>query len=349
MVNVSIIIPCLNEEKFIRSCLESVMAQDFPREDYEVLVVDGGSADGTRAIIAEFARASDNIRMIDNPRRITPCALNVGIRASAGTIIIRMDAHASYERDYVSKCVRYLHKYRADNVGGTMLTRARDKGLAGALIVGALTSRFGVGNSDFRTGVRVPTETDTVFCGCYPRSVFQRVGFFNERLKRGQDMEFNIRLRKQGGKILLVPEITCTYYPNTQVVWFIRNNFVNGVWAIRPFLYSVFLPVSLRHLVPLFFTAGLLISFVQSIVSGDPRVLLAIVLAYAGCAFFFSFQLSVKHKDPRFIFFMPFVYFCLHVSYGAGSLAGLAGCMLRQKFWSNLFRMSLRRNAGARL
>ena len=117
---VSIIIPCRNEEKYIGKCLQSIIEQNYPKDNLEVLVVDGMSEDRTREIVENYSQKYSFIKLFDNPKKFTPFGLNIGIKEAKGEIIMRMDAHAGYEKDYISKCVRYLENYDADNVGGAM-------------------------------------------------------------------------------------------------------------------------------------------------------------------------------------------------------------------------------------
>jgi len=199
---VSVIIPCRNEEKYIGKCLDSLVKQDYPKDKLEVLVVDGMSEDKTREIIEEHIKKYSFIKLLKNPRKFTPFGLNIGIKEAQGAIIIRMDAHAAYEKDYISKCVKSLEKYKVDNVGGIMKTLPANSTLISKAIALSLSSPFGVGNAYFRIGSKEPREVDTVFGGCYRREIFEKIGYFNENLPRGQDMEFNLRLREFGGKIL---------------------------------------------------------------------------------------------------------------------------------------------------
>lgn len=255
---VSIIIPCRNERRFIGDCLQSIIDNDYPKERLEVLAVDGMSEDGTRAVIESYAQQYPWIRLIENPKRITPVALNIGIKNAKGEIIIWMSAHNRYDKNYISRCVESLEKYGADNVGGVMKTLPREDSFMAQAIVASLSHRFGVGNSYFRVQTNKPKWVDTVFGGCYRREVFDRVGLFNENLVRGQDMEFNLRLKKAGGKTLLVPDIVSYYYARSDLKSFWKHNWANGVWAVLPFLYSPITPVSWRHLVPLIFVSSLL-------------------------------------------------------------------------------------------
>ena len=270
---VSIIIPCRNEEKFIGKCLDSIIAQDYlnphplpgdalpqvgreeGRGSIEVLVVDG-SEDETRDIIRRYTQEHSFIRLLNNPKKVTPCALNIGIKNAKGEIILWMSAHSRYEKDYISKCVKYLKEYDADNVGGVMITLPRDNAFIGKAIATVLSHPFGVGNSVFRTGAKEPKWVDTVFGGCYKKEVFDKIGLFNESLVRSQDMEFNLRLKKTGGKILLAPDIVSYYYPKSNLKDFFIHNFEDGSWVTYPLKFGI-KAFSWRHLIPLFFILGL--------------------------------------------------------------------------------------------
>lgn len=316
---VSIIIPCRNEDKYIRGCLDSILGQDFlhlrqgfggqVKENLEVLAVDGDSGDRTREIIKEFALKYPFIKLLENPQRFTPFGLNIGIKASKGEIIIRMDSHAGYEKDYISKCVKYLKESGADNVGGIIKTLPAKNTLVARAIAKALSHPFGAGSSYFRIGSKEPRFVDTVFGGCYKREVFSPppdgVGPFNEKMIRSQDIEFNKRLKKSGGKILLYPDIVAYYYPQSDFWKFFKHNFTDGFWTTYPLKFKVRF-FSLRHLMPLFFILTLPLSI-------WPYILLSL---------FFSFKIALK-EDLRYFFAMPFVFLNRHLAYGLGSLWGL--------------------------
>ena len=306
--SVSIIIPCRNEEKYIGKCLDSILSQDYPKERLEVLVVDGMSEDKTRETIKNFQFSNPNfqLRLLDNPKKFTNFAFNMGIKESKGEIIMLMGAHAGYEKDYISKCVKYLKEYNVDNVGGIMLTLPRDNTLIAKAIAISLSHPFGAGNSYFRIGSEKPRWVDTVFGGCYKREVFEKIGLFNENLKRSQDMEFNLRLKKAGGKILLVPNIVSYYYPKSNLKDFFLHNFEDGVWAIYP-LKFVKAPLRLRHYIPLFFVLTLPLS----------------IWPYILVSLFFSFKITLIKKDVRLFFVMPLVFSVRHFGYGLGSVWGL--------------------------
>jgi glycosyltransferase involved in cell wall biosynthesis len=306
---VSIIIPCRNEEKFIEICLKSILNQDYPKENLEVLVVDGASGDKTREIIKEFSNKNLGlkIKVLDNEKKFTNFALNLGIKESEGEIIIFMGAHARYEKDYVSKCVKYLDEYNADNVGGVVKTLPAEDTIQAKAIAIVLSHPFGVGGAVFRKGAQKPVETDTVFGGCYKREIFEKIGYFNENLFRSQDLEFNMRLKKFGGKIILVPDIIVYYYPHpVNFKEFFIYHLKDGVWATYP-LKFIKTPYKLRHHIPLIFVLTLPLS----------------IWLYAFLSLLISFNVAVKEREASLFFLLPAAFFCRHFGYGIGSLIGL--------------------------
>ena len=332
LMDVSIIVPCRNEENYIGKCLDSIIAQDYPGESLGVLVVDGMSEDGTRDIIRSYTQEHSFIRLLDNPKKITPCALNTGIKNAKGEIILWMSAHNRYEKDYISKCIKYLKEYNADNVGGIMATMPRNNIFLGRAIASVLSHPFGVGNSVFRIGAKEPKWVDTVFGGCYKREVFDKIGFFNENLARGQDMEFNLRLKKAGGKILLHPEIVSYYYARSDFKSFCKNNFRNGIWVILSFKYTKVMPVSLRHLIPFVFVLSIVVSGVLSFFSSAFFWLfLLIVGLYFLTNIYFSIKIALRKKNIKYLFIMPIIFLSLHLGYGLGSIVGAIKLLLPVK------------------
>ena len=333
-LKISIIIPCRNEEKYINKCLDSVINQDYSKEILEVLVIDGMSKDNTKKILEDYSHRYHFIRYLENPKKITPCALNIGIKNAKGEIIIRMDAHAKYEKYYISKCVKYLNEYNVDNVGGNMITLPIEDTLIGRSIVKVLTSKFGVGNSAFRTGSKEPKFVDTVFGGCYRKEVFDKIGLFNENLSSSQDMEFNLRLIRSGGKILLVPDILSYYYTRSNPVSFIKNNFRNGFWAVYP-LKFVKIPLRWRHYIPLAFVSALLGS---ALLAFYWRIFGYFFLFITGLYLlgnaFFSAKIVVSEKNWRYFFITILTFTIFHLSYGFGSMVGLVKVLFSKNFWS---------------
>lgn len=324
---VTVIIPCRNEAEFIGKCLESVAANDYPKNRLQVLVVDGMSEDQTRAIVGGYARRWPFIQLLDNPKRVTPAALNIGIHLASGEVLMRMDAHTLYPSDYVAKSVRALAEYGADNVGGRWEIRSRSDSFVGRCIAQALSHPFGIGNAYYRfiSSDLQPRWVDTVPFFCLRRKTVDRIGKFNELLARGQDMEFHLRLKREGLKTLLLPEVVSYYYARTGVGSFLKHNWMNGVWAILPFVYSDGIPVAVRHLVPLAFVSCLVTSTVLCFIT--PAAVWALVTigaSYSGVSLIASVHVARCERDVRYLFLMPFVFAGLHMAYGAGSLWGVA-------------------------
>ena len=326
---VSLVIPCLNEERFIRGVLDDILQQDYPKSEMEVLFVDGGSTDQTRKILTEYHRQNPYIQLIENPDRYVPQAMNRGIQQASGSVIIRLDAHASYPPDYVSKLVYWLEKTGADNVGGIWITKPRSDSAKALAIASVLAHPFGVGNSMFRLGVDEPTEVDTVPFGCYPRKVFDQYGYYDERLHRNQDIELNKRIRKMGGRIILVPEVSCTYYARDTYRGLWRNNFQTGRWVLHTYRYAK-QPLSLRHFIPFLFVSyfglallwAIKLAFIEMQSSLEYLFLLPLI-AYL---LLISWASLGKHIPQRFISFLT-----LHFGYGLGSWQGLLEVVLRIK------------------
>lgn len=328
---VSIIIPCRNEEKFIENCLISILGQDYPKKSFEVLVVDGMSEDKTVQIAERIAKKNSSIKILENPRKFTPSGLNIGIKKSEGDIIIRMDCHAGYEKTYISKCVKYLEEYQADNVGGVIKTLPKNDTLSARAIALCLSHFFGAGNSTFRIGSKEPKEVDTVFGGCFKKEVFKKVGMFDERMIRSQDIEFNKRLKKAGGKIMLFPDIVACYYPKGDMIGFFKHNFQDGIWTTYPLKFGIKI-FSWRHLIPLFFVSGLIGLFLLSFFFPFFFFIFKFVVClYLLASFYFSFKISLREKDKKLFSIIPIAFACRHIGYGLGSLWGLCRLSLNKK------------------
>jgi glycosyltransferase involved in cell wall biosynthesis len=319
---VTIICPTYNEEKFIASCIDSLLTQDFPQEDLEILVVDGRSTDKTREIISEYASKYEFIRLLDNPNRTAPCALNIGIREAKGEVIMRIDAHSDYPQNYVSTLVRYLFELSADNVGGVWNTRPRRcRPIAISIAIGS-SHPFGVGNSMFRIGASRIIEVDTVPFGCYRRSVFERIGYFDEELTRNQDNEFNARLKNAGGKIYLIPEVVINY--TARDTWRKMYNMYYQYALFSPLVNKKLgKPDSIKRFIPALFFCGLIIGVALSFISKlFLWLLLLIIGAYLLAGISIGLIKAKQWKKPALAFCMPITFFLMHFAYALGYIAG---------------------------
>lgn len=324
---VTIIVPCRNEEEHIAPCLDSMLASEYPLDRMEILVLDGMSNDGTRTILGTYAGAHRSILVLDNPRGITPAALNLGIRAASGDIIIRMDAHVAYPPDYIPRLVTGLLESGADNVGGVLETvPADDTPLARAIALG-ISHRFGVGNSHFRVGARDRREVDTVAFGCFRREVFQRVGLFDEELIRNQDDEFNFRIITRGGKVVLLPDVSCRYFARRSLVHLSRMYYQYGYF--KPLVArKVGRVMTVRQLVPALLVATLAGSAALGVVlPAATAMFILIALAYGlavlGCAVAGGARYGLRCAGA-----LTAVFPVLHFSYGLGFLLGIRDHLL---------------------
>lgn len=320
---ISVVCPIYNEEKYISKCIQSIMNQDYPKDDMEVLFVDGMSTDKTREIIAEYLPRCPYLHVLDNPQKIVPYAMNKGIKAAKGEVIIRIDAHTSYESNYFSTLVRCLYELGADDVGAVCKTEVINKTPKTLAIKEVLCNKLGVGNSVFRTGVDKVMEVDTVPFGCWKREIFDKYGLYDIRLVRNQDIELSKRILRGGGKIFIVPDTFCTYYARETYKGLSKNNYQNGKWNILTVYYTKqFDSLSIRHFIPMLFVLSLVIPLITSIVwSFFMWVTVVLLFLYLVVLGMVSFKLAVNKKLN--IFYLIYSFFVLHFSYGCGSIAGL--------------------------
>jgi succinoglycan biosynthesis protein ExoA len=314
---VSVIMPIRNEVEHVERCLDAVLAQDYPADCLDVVVLDGMSEDRTREIVSGYVQGYPNVRLLDNPQRIVSTALNIGIRAAKGDILIRVDGHTTIAPDYVRQCVAALGRTGADNVGGRM--DAESSGLFGEAVALATSSPFGVGDARFHYS-RKEEWADTVYMGAYRREVFDRVGLFDEEMVRDQDDEFNYRLRARGGRILLCPQIRSRYTNRSSPRKLWRQYFEYGYWKVRV-LQKHPRQMSWRQFVPPMFVMALLGTLGLS-AFGVFWPLASIAGSYLVANLAASLSIAVR-SGLRHLAVLPVVFAILHVSWGMGFLSGL--------------------------
>lgn len=316
---VSIIIPCLNEEKTITELLTAILHQTFPIEKLEVLISDGISVDNTRKRIEDFRKAHTElkIRVLDNPTRTIPAGLNLAIRSAAGNIISRMDAHAIPAADYVERSVTALKAGLGDNIGGVIDVRpGADTWIARGISV-ATAHPLGVGDAKYRWTTKAG-EADTVAFGTLFRSKFQEIGLFNEELKANEDYEFNARLRTIGGKIWIDPAIRAVYYSRATLPGLAKQYFTYGFWKFRMLQKN---PNTLRwrQALPPIFVLGILMLLLLSGFISLARILFIISLGfYFIILLAASSVVAVKRKDLTILFSIPLAILTMHFSWGSG-------------------------------
>ena len=327
----SVICPINNEVKYIDVCIQSILLQDYPKEHLEVLFVDGMSQDGTRDIVGNYSKQYPFIHLLDNEKRIVPMAMNIGIKASKGDVIMRLDAHAQYPPNYFSVLTKALRFLAADNVGAACRTDVLNKTPKTLAIREVLSNRFGVGNSTFRLGVDKVLEVDTVPFGCWKRDVFDKYGVYDERLIRNQDIELNKRIVRGGGRIYIVPDTYCVYLARETFKELAKNNFGNGKWNILTVYYTKQIKsLSIRHFIPLLFLCSLVLPLFFSFFF-PPFLYLSyfFLLLYLSVICGISLLVSIRKRLNAFYLFITFVF--LHLSYGYGSLMGILSCICNGK------------------
>lgn len=315
---ISVIVPVYNEEKYLDKCMASMLSQDYPRENMEWFFVDGASTDNTWEILESYRQSyPELIKLLKNPDKTVPYALNMAIRQSKGDYIIRLDAHSEYASDYFSNCVSVLDETGADNVGGVMQTKARTR--MGEVIAKMLSSKFGVGDSQFRTNGK-DGYVDTVPFGAFRRDVFDRIGLFDERLTRNQDSELNFRIIRNGGKIYLSNKIKLAYYCRDTVTGIMKMAMLNGKWNI---ITSKLCPGSmrLRHFVPCFFVLSLILMPILCVLWKPFCFMFTAELALY---LLLDVMFSAKAASGAFEFLnLLYLFPLFHICYGWGSIIGI--------------------------
>jgi glycosyltransferase involved in cell wall biosynthesis len=331
---VSVIIPIRNEEAFIARCLQSVVDQDYPHDSMEVLVVDGRSEDRSREIVAEFSYEFVSryplIKLLDNPKISAPAGLNLGIREARGDVIVRVDGHCLLEPNYVSQCVRCLRETGADNVGGLM--QAVGQNYVSQVIALAISSFFGSGGSKFHYASK-EQYVDTVYLGAFRRSVFDKVGFFNESLVRNQDYELNYRIRVAGGKIFLSPAIKASYYGRSTLRYLWCQYLQYGFWKLEMIQMHP-RSVQLRHLAAPLFVFSLFATGLLSLVHrGFVNLFLLTITGYL-LASLLAALLIARRKGWRYFLFLPVAFAVMHFGWGLGFLWRLVRIVISASFAS---------------
>ena len=251
--------------------------------------------------------------------------MNIGIKNSRGKYIVRLDAHSEYPVDYISKCISTLENVDADNVGGLAITKGH--GIIGEAFSKVLSSKFGVGNSSFRTNA--PSGyVDTVPFGAFKREVFEKYGYYDERLTRNQDYELNYRIRKNGGRIYLNSDIKLIYYCRNTISGIIKQSFQNGKWNVITFRLCPG-SMSIRHFVPLMFILSLIILPLLGLFHPVANWILLLELSlYFVLDIIFSIKMASSMKK---MLLLTVMFPMLHLSYGIGSFIGLISGVIRSK------------------
>jgi glycosyltransferase involved in cell wall biosynthesis len=321
---ISVIIPTRNEEHYIAQCLQTVLEGSFPLDKLEILVVDGRSNDRTRQIVAELCQRYPIVRLLDNPAKVVPHAMNIGIRAARGELIVRLDAHARYGADYLAQLSLWMERLNADNVGGAWVTLPGGNSAQAQAVALILSNRFGVGEAGYRVGggSQTPTQVDTVPFGCYRREMFDRIGLYDERFIRNQDDELNARLKQAGGRIYLIPEIRIDYIARDSLGKLARMLYQYGYF--KPLIaIKLGRPATLRQLAPPAFTAAVVATpFVLWSHPVAGAVLAASLVVHTAANVLVSASLARRKGWSLFPCLLA-GFLSAHLAYGLGYLRGL--------------------------
>lgn len=323
---VSIVCPIYNEERFIVSCVNDMLLQDFPQAELEILLVDGMSTDRTRELLQPLiAQHPQRIRLLDNPKQIAPCAMNIGIAQARGEYIVRMDAHCKYAPNYISALIYALNTYPgAQNVGCCWWcsTNSTHPSMRERALVIANSHPLGVGNALYRINkITHPMRVKTVPFGCWRKSWLDKVGFFREDLYRGQDYEFNTRTLRNGGKIYLLPQPVITYYVRDSVLKLMRMFYQYSLFKPLANSYAG-RPFTLRQLVPPCFVLFIIVGAILSIFFTPIRWIYGIIMGvYLGLIL----GVSIKHRNA----WLPICFIGMHLAYGAGYWMGFFAVLFK--------------------
>lgn len=325
-VLVSIIMPMLNEERHIRRCLESVLAQRFDMPRVEILVVDGGSTDASPDIVREFTAAHPRIVLLHNSFRFQSHALNIAVPRTRGKYVLRMDCHSSYEPDYIARVVEAFERTGADNIQGPNISHPGADTTAARAIWLVQGSRLGGGASFGRQEGgqgRFLGPGEVTSGWSFTRDILDRAGPFDERLIRNQDNEYTCRVRAIGGRAWYEPGVRAAYYARATVRAFVRLMFRNGfyhmlTWRVCPESFG------LTHCVPAAFVLTLLVLGIAAPFAPYAGWLLAGVVAPYGAAVLIETARATASHGVRYLLWLPWLFPLMHLSYGAGTLLGIA-------------------------
>jgi glycosyltransferase involved in cell wall biosynthesis len=318
--SVSIIMPIRNEADFIERAIRSVLNNDYPPDKIEVIVVDGRSDDDTQAIVKKIASRDSRVILLENPRRIVPVALNIGLRASHGDIFVPLSGHAEIPPAFIRSSVKCLLEHPDAWVAGGYLKTVSQRYI-GKVIAAATQSPLGVGGSKHRLG-NFEGWLEGVAFGAHHKWILDKIGYFDEELVRNQDDEFNLRIILAGGKIWMSSSIFSTYYSRSNLSKLWRQYFQYGFWRIRT-MQKHHRPGAVRRVVPLLFV----LSFITLILAGFFwygfwwLLLIELVLYVIGLVYG---SVSVGRKAGwKYSCVAPVVFAILHFGYGFGSLWGI--------------------------
>lgn len=322
-MKVSVIIPCYNERSVIKDLLEALLNQSFPVDDMEVIVADGMSTDGTREIINQFAENHPElpVKLVDNWKRTIPSALNRALEKAQGEFIVRLDAHSNPDQEYIQKSIQALEEEKGSNIGGVLDIKPSAHTWIARSIAVAAGHPLGVGDARYRIGSRA-REVDTVAYGAYRADLITEIGPYDESLLANEDYEFNVRIRKAGGKIWLDPSVQADYLARATLGALASQYWRYGFWKLKMLLRY---PETFRwRQISGLFVLSWIVLGLLSVWVRFARWLLALeAVVYLAPLLISGVLAAVKRKDFRYLFGVPAAIATMHFSWGAGFLWSL--------------------------
>ena len=318
-ITVSLIVCCYNENDYIDRCLDSLLSQKNIPEPFEILVIDGMSADGTREKILAKQKVHSEIRFFDNPARVKPQAINLGFRESKGKYFVICDAHAYYDENYISTCLQLIKEHPdAWCVGGPFINIGETN--FGKALAIAMNSTIGVGNAKHRHP-DYEGYGEMVMFGLFPKEVLQTVGYYDEFFVINHDDEYCFRLRKAGGKVYISNRARCYYFVRKTPASLFKQYFSYGLWQIA-FLKKHKEPISLRQLIPFGFFFSVLLLSIISIAIGTYLIGIVLPVIYMTILIIATLPVIIKYGFKVAVKY-PIAVIILHFAYAAGFVAGL--------------------------
>jgi glycosyltransferase involved in cell wall biosynthesis len=322
---ISIILTVRNEEAFIENCIKSIILFDKPSQvNVELLIIDGQSCDRTIEIARSFNNSDIPIEVLQNPRLSQASGFSIGVKHSDGDFVMWLGAHSEYPKNYLAIAFETIIRTKASYVGGIINTLPSGNSYSGRIVQALTTHPFGVGGSGFRTGRLKEGYSDTASYGIFEKKIFDKIGYFDERLIRAQDYEFNKRIIKSGGKIWLNPKMLVKYYNMPSFYSFLKKQFLMEapynayMWYLAPYTFSF------RHSITGAFAFGFLLGLVLAPIFSLIKVVYLIILSiYFFIAILSAIQLNRTHSNWKHIFVLPFAFFFFHFFHGVGILKGL--------------------------
>lgn len=317
---VSIIVPMYNEERYVQQFVQCMISQDYPPDRLEVLLVDGGSSDGTLEIARQVAQQHGHFRLLHNPGRTQPCGVNTGVMEARGQYVSRADVHVGYPPDYIRACITAMQSYDVGCVGGVINTQPGDDSHVARAIAIVQSHPFGVGNSYDRISTKARIVDAVAFPTCR-RELFERIGLYHELLPRHEDVEFYSRIRRAGGKLMVLPSIRTTYYSRPTIGGLLKQAWQNGYETALAWLVNHDC-ANARHWIPGLFVASLIVLGAAAPSWAFARWLLVL---NAG-AYLAALLISALHvgltRGWRFVPVTAATFVLHHLAYGLATIAG---------------------------